>query len=84
MFCFQRATLAEKEILSLKEELLNKTDGSAKTETHHQISENSEASTEVSDANINHLWQSSNLEKKLEDKDKEVSSVNGKYFKLCV
>ncbi|KAI4481646.1 hypothetical protein M0804_009167 [Polistes exclamans] len=69
----KRATLAEKEVSALKEQLANANDGNIKTEGH-QLSQNSQGSDQQQhDASNPRRTPNSNLEQELQAKDKEVS-----------
>ncbi|KAI4497295.1 hypothetical protein M0802_007542 [Mischocyttarus mexicanus] len=66
-----RATLAEKEVSALKEQLANANDGNIKTEGH-QLSQNSQGSDQQQhDASNPRRTPNSNLEQELQAKDKE-------------
>lgn len=73
-FCSQRATLAEKEVSALKEQLATANDGNSKTEGH-QMSQNPQRTDQqqVHDASNPRRTPNSNLEQELQAKDKEVS-----------
>lgn len=75
--CFvglQRATLAEKEVSALKEQLAASNDGNSKTEGH-KLSQTPQGNDQqqVHDASNPRRTPNSNLEQELQAKDKEVS-----------
>ncbi|XP_044021137.1 homeobox protein cut isoform X3 [Aphidius gifuensis] len=74
-FWQQRATLAEKEVTTLKEKLAASTDGNIKTEGQQQTSQNAQ-STETSHEHSNPRRSPSiNLEQELQAKDKEINQL---------
>lgn len=68
----QRATLAEKEVSALKEQLAAANDGNSKTEGHKLSQTPQGSDQQVHDASNPRRTPNSNLEQELQAKDKEV------------
>lgn len=68
----QKASLAEKEVTALKEQLAAANDGNSKTEGQH-LSQNPQGAEQAHDASNPRRTPNSNFEQELQAKDKEVS-----------
>ncbi|XP_034952259.1 homeobox protein cut isoform X3 [Chelonus insularis] len=73
-FWQQRATLAEKEVSALKEQLSASNDGNSKTEGHQKTSQNVQNTEQTYDQS-NPRSPNNNLEQELQTKDKEISHL---------
>uniref|UniRef100_A0A0C9QAT6 DNA-binding protein SATB n=1 Tax=Fopius arisanus TaxID=64838 RepID=A0A0C9QAT6_9HYME len=74
-FWQQRATLAENEVTTLKEQLAALTDGNSKTEGQQQKSQNAQSTDTSHDQSNPRRTPNSNLEQELQAKDKEINQL---------